>query len=89
MDEQDAVLHRLTGRRTLHFPLTTNARTLRQAIVENRVRFVVVPVEKQYVYYSPSPARRFEDVKRLDPTRFKAAHVFDQGTIYEVVPSDR
>jgi Dolichyl-phosphate-mannose-protein mannosyltransferase len=89
MDDQDAILHRLTGRRTLHFPLTTDAQVLKDTILAGDVRFIVVPDEKPYEYYNPSPMQRFAALKKLDPRLVKLVSVFDGARIYQVVADSR
>ena len=84
MDDQDSIVYRLTGHRTLHFPLTTDPDVLRAAIAEDHVSLVVVLDERKYEYYDPSPAARFDRLKRLSPALFAPVYRFDGGTIYRV-----
>jgi hypothetical protein len=84
MDDQDSIVYRLTGRRTFHFPLTTDPSVLRESISDNHVSLIVVPDERKYEYYDPSPAARFERLKRESPGLFVPVYRFDGGTIYRV-----
>lgn len=84
MNEEHAILHRLTGRKTLRFPLTTDPTLITKRIVEGGVDFVVVMNQKPFEYFNPSAFRRFETVKSLAPDLFVPVHVFAAGTIYRV-----
>lgn len=84
MNDEWAILHRLTDRKTIRFPLTTDAASIAARIAEKDVAFVVVLNEKQYEYFNPSTMRRFATVRQQHPTWFTAVHVFHDGTIYRV-----
>jgi hypothetical protein len=84
MDDQPAILHRLTGRKTLRFPLTTDPKLIAESIVANHVSVVVVLNERPFEYYNPSTMRRFGRVRELHPEWFAPVRVFDRGTIYRV-----
>lgn len=84
MDEQFAILHRLTGRRTDRFPLTTDPHFIRERILASGAAFVVVLDERQYEYYVPSVMNRFETLRRLYPHLFTPVYTFGSGTIYKV-----
>jgi hypothetical protein len=84
MDEQFAILHRLTRRRTYRFPLTSDPQLIRKRILSSGATFVVVLDERQYEYYLPSVMRRFETLRRLYPHMFSPVYRFSEGTIYKV-----
>jgi hypothetical protein len=84
MNEEHSILHRLTGRKTLRFPLTTDPTVITKRIVDGGVDFVVVMNEVQFEYFNPSAFRRFEAVKRLAPDLFVPVLVFQKGTVYRV-----
>lgn len=84
MNDQFAILHRLTGRRTVRFPLFTDPAVITDRLVGDSVDFVVVLKERPFEYYNPSTARRFETVLALHPGLFTPVYVFDQGTVYAV-----
>jgi hypothetical protein len=84
MDDQHAILHRLTHRKTIRFPLSTDPGVIANGIEANGVSFVVVLKEKPFEYYNPSTMRRFEAVKTLYPASFAPVYAFDQGIIYRV-----
>jgi len=84
MDDQWAILHRLTSRKTVRFPLTTDPATIAARIASDSVRYVVVLNEKPFEYYNPSTMRRFDRVRELHPDWFTSTHVFQDGTIYRV-----
>lgn len=82
--EQNAIMHRLTGRRTYRFPLITDPDDIRDLIAENGVDYVVVLDERPYEYFNPSTMRRFEAVLEVAPEMFQLIHKFESGTIYQV-----
>jgi len=84
MDEQFAILHRLTGRKTVRFPLLTDSRLLQAQIVADSVAFIVVLNEMQYEFITPSVMRRFAAVAQAYPGMFVPSYTFGQGTIYRV-----
>jgi hypothetical protein len=84
MNDEYAILHRLTGRRTVRFPLFTDPAVITQRIMVDRVDFIVVPQEQRFEYYRPSIMRRFAAVRALHPQMFTMVHTFDWGTVYRV-----
>jgi hypothetical protein len=84
MDDQDAILHRLTGRKTMRFPLVTDPGVITERILADQVDYVVVLKERPFEYYNPSTARRFERVRTLHPEMFAPVYEFDGGTVYAV-----
>ena len=84
MDDQAAIMYRLTGRKTFRFPLSTDVNFLRERVLASGVRFIVVLNERQYEYYRPSTMRRFEQLRSVDPRMFTPIYVFEQGIIYRV-----
>jgi hypothetical protein len=82
MNDQWAILHRLTNRKTVRFPLTTDPTVIAQRIASDDVAYVVVLNEKRYEYYNPSMMRRFDVVRKQHASWFAPAHVFQDGTIY-------
>jgi hypothetical protein len=88
MLDEYAILHRLTKRKTLRFPLVTDPDRIREKIIEKGVDYLVIFNEKKYEYYNPSTVRRFETVKTLIPNMFIPEHDFGQGMIYRVIRVD-
>jgi hypothetical protein len=86
MDDQEAILHRLTGRRTFRFPLSTDPAFLKDRVLGNGVDYIVVMNEKPYEYYNPSTVRRFGRLREENPALFEPVHHFASGTIYRVLP---
>jgi hypothetical protein len=84
MADQDAVLHRLTNRKTFRFPLLVDPGMLQEQIAGDRVAFVVVLKEQEYEYYRPSTESRFEELKRRYPDLFVPVYTLGTGTIYKV-----
>jgi hypothetical protein len=70
MNDEPAILHRLTRRRTRRFPLTTDPEAVREQIAAEDVQFLVVLNEQEYEYFNPSTMRRFEEVRRRYPRLF-------------------
>lgn len=84
MDDQWAILHRLTNRKTLRLPLMVDADSIANRIAAERVAYVVILDEKPGEYFNPSAMRRFGAVREHHPNWFTPVHVFSQGTIYRV-----
>ena len=84
MIDEYEIVHRLSGRKTIRFPLSTDPREITARIMEKNVGLVVVFDEKQYEYYNPSSIRRFEAVRSLHPGMFVQVHELDGGKIYRV-----
>jgi hypothetical protein len=84
MGDQYPILHRLTSRKTVRFPLSTDPRVLRSQITSAGVDFIIVLNERPYEYFSPSTMRRFATLRAEAPDSFVPVHVFESGTIYRV-----
>lgn len=84
MHDQYQILHRLTNRKTVRFPLTTNHKLLMDKIRANNVNYIIVLHEKKYEYYNPSTMKRFEILSKAYPNVFEKVYTFDKGTIYSV-----
>ncbi len=80
-----AIVHRLTKRKALRFPLTTDTEKLRDAILRNKVRYLIVLNEKKYEYFEPSTFKRFARLQTVIPGMVRPVHEFEGGTIYEVL----
>jgi hypothetical protein len=87
MGDQFPILHRLTGRKALRFPLTTDQHVLYERIESAGVDFIVVLREEQFEYYNPSVERRFRDLLGKHPSKFEPVHSFRNGTVYRVKES--
>jgi hypothetical protein len=85
MVDEYEIVHRLTGRRTIRFPLSTDPRDITARIIDNNVGFLIVFNEKEYEYYNPSSIRRFDAVRSLNPGLFIKVLEFDDGMIYRVI----
>ena len=84
MHDQYQILHRLTKRKSIRFPLTTDPIKMIEKIHAHNVNFLIVLNEKEYEYYNPSTMRRFEILLERYPKMFNKVHSFDQGNIYFV-----
>jgi hypothetical protein len=84
MHDQYQILHRLTKRKTIRFPLTTDPVKLIDKIHAHNVTFLIVLDEIEYEYYNPSTMRRFEMLMERYPKMFNKVYSFDQGKIYSV-----
>jgi len=88
MDDQYQILHRLTKRKTIRFPLITDPNLLTENIIAKNVDFLVISNEKQWEYFNPSTMKRFETVKNLNPKLFVPEYDYGQGVIYRVIKGD-
>lgn len=57
IDDQDAIVHRLTGRRTFHLPLSTDPFVLRDTVIANKVAFIVIPKRDSMGALRAAPAQ--------------------------------
>jgi hypothetical protein len=67
MAQQTALLHRLTGRRIVPFPVVPDAAIVANAIQQHDVALLVVGQTPANQYYRPSEQDRFLALSKLDP----------------------
>lgn len=74
MAEQTAILHRLTGRKVVVFPITSDAAIIADAIRRANVRYLVVADPRANDYFLPAEAVRLNALQRAYPDRVSLVH---------------
>ncbi len=67
MAGQDAIIHRLSGRRLVPFPITLNGELIATTIRESSVRFLVVCEPLPYEYFEPDEVLRLQQLEMAYP----------------------
>jgi hypothetical protein len=71
MAQQAAIIHRLSGRRVVSFPITTNPQVIRETAAGENVRYIAVNDRCQSEYFSPAEEDRWEKVEQAYPGMFR------------------
>lgn len=58
MAQQISLIHRITGRRVVSFPISSNPHRIMDEIRKKQVKFLVVNTSSQMTYYRPTEAER-------------------------------
>jgi hypothetical protein len=58
MAQQISLIHRITGRRVVSFPISSDPHRIMEEIRHNQVKFLVVNTSSQMTYYRPTEAER-------------------------------
>jgi hypothetical protein len=85
MAGQEAVVHYLTGRHGIPFPVTSDPEVLRGVLRERRVRYWVVLEHEPYPYFRPTERARLEIVEAAYPGLTRVVH---RGSNYRIVAVD-
>jgi hypothetical protein len=86
MAGQEAVVHYLTGRRGIPFPVTSDPEVLRRVLREQRVRYWMVLEDEPHPYFRPTERARFEAFEAAHPGLTRAVHRGRNYRIVAVVP---
>jgi hypothetical protein len=81
MAGQAAIVHRVTGRRVVGFPVTSDADAIMSRIREQGVKFLVVKIGEKNPYFLPVEEERLRAVARQFPGALRLAQ---RGAGYEV-----
>jgi hypothetical protein len=82
MAGQEAVVHYLTGRHGIPFPVTSDAEVLRGVLRAQRVRYWVVLEHEPYPYFRPTERARLELLEAAYPDLTRVVH---RGSNYRIV----
>jgi hypothetical protein len=89
MAQQSAIVHRLTGRRVVVFPATTDPRIIVTLLEREMVRYLVVSDQVKDEYILPSEEERFRLIELAYPNRLRLVHRGPGYRIFECdLPSD-
>jgi hypothetical protein len=81
MAQQSVMIHRLSGRRVVSLPITSDPAIIVATVRRESVRYVVVNDEWDYEYFLPSEEERWRRVERAHPSLFRLVH---RGPDYRV-----
>jgi hypothetical protein len=68
MAGEEAIVHYLTGYRTIGFPVTSNPTLIIATMSRHNVRYLIVYRDVAYPYFLPTEEDRLEIVQRSFPT---------------------
>jgi hypothetical protein len=74
MAQQSAIVHRLTGRKVIDFPITSNPSIIVEALARGRVRYVAVNDEVKDEYFYPTEEERLRRVSAAYPSLLRFVH---------------
>ena len=74
MAGQTAILHRLTGRRVVSFPISSDPQVIVEAISRANIRYLVVEDRVKNEYFFPPEEDRYRQIERAYPHMFELVH---------------
>lgn len=74
MAEQWAILYRLSGRKVIAFPVSSNPQLIFSVLRQKHVQFLVVVDPLPFPYFYPTEKERFEILSKACPQAFRLAH---------------
>ena len=86
MAQQSAIVHRLTGRKVVDFPITSDAKVIATVIAREVVRYVVVNDQVKYEYSFPTEEERLHRIGTAYPSLL---HLVYRGPGYRVFEVER
>ena len=86
MAQQSAVVHRLSGRKVVDFPITSDPKLIMTVVMREKVRYVMVSDRVAYEYYSPTEEERWQRIESTYPSAF---HGVRRGPGYRVFEVDQ
>jgi hypothetical protein len=85
MTDFPAIMHRLTGRRAVIFPVSSAPKLIVKTAAQNNVRYVFVEDTVDYEYVLPTQEERWRLVERAYPAMFHLAHTGRGYRLFEFV----
>jgi hypothetical protein len=83
MAEQVEIVHRLSARRVMAFPITSDPNIILTSVRREHVRFVMVSDPMEYPYFYPTEDERWRLVEAAEPSLFQLVHRGPGYRIYE------
>jgi hypothetical protein len=80
-------LHFATGRRTVGFPVTTNATVLAEVAEKYNPQFLIVLDPTEFDYFHPLDERRFRALMETGKVRSEVAYKFAGGRVMRLFPA--
>jgi hypothetical protein len=84
MTQQFAIIHRLSGRRTVSFPITSDPQLIVDTATREKVRYLVVNDGVKYEYFSPTEEERWRNIERAYPLMFQLVYRGPGYRVFEV-----
>jgi hypothetical protein len=84
MAQQSAIIHRLSGRRTVSFPITSDPQLIVDIVTREKVRYLIVNDHVEYEYFSPTEEERWRNIERAYPLMFQLVHRGPGYRVFEV-----
>jgi hypothetical protein len=81
MAQQFAIIHQLTGRKVVNFPITSDPRTILEVARKTRTRYLVVVDRVKTDYFSPAEEDRCLWLQRAYPQALQLVH---RGPYYRI-----
>ena len=84
MAQQSAIIHRLSGRRTVSFPITSDPQLIADTVTREKVRYLVVNDQVEHEYFLPTEEERWRNIERTYPLMFQLVHRGPGYRVYDV-----
>jgi hypothetical protein len=84
MAQQSEIVHRLSGRRVVSFPITSDPQLIAATIAREKVRYLLVNDQVQSEYFFPTEAERWRRIERAYPFMFQLVHEGPGYRVFEV-----
>jgi hypothetical protein len=81
MAQHYTIVHRLSGRRVVGFPITSDPKIILKVVASENVRYLVVNDPVKYEYYFPTEEERWRRIDLAAPSMF---HLVHRGPGYRV-----
>ena len=83
MAEQVEIVHRLSDRKVMALPITSDPNVILASVRRENVRFVMVSDPMEYAYFFPTEDERWRRVEAAEPSLFHLVHRGPGYRIYE------
>ncbi len=84
MAHQFAIVHRLTGRRVVEFPITSDPNLIVTVVKREKVLYLFVNDPVPYEYFLPTEEERWRRIERAYPVMFQLVHRGPGYRVFEV-----
>jgi hypothetical protein len=84
MAQQSEIVHRLSGRRVVRFPITSDPQIILAAVTREKARYLVVNDQVKYEYFFPTEEARWRQIERAYPFLFKLVHAGPGYRVFEI-----
>jgi hypothetical protein len=88
MAQQYAIIHRLTSRRVVDFPITSDPKIIVKALKSEMVQYLVVNDEVEYEYFLPTEEVRLRHIEAAYPSLLQLVHRGPGYRVFAVIGID-